>query len=96
MNQRLHDIAIDLLKQLIATPSFSREEDKTADLLAYFFQQQGIVSHRKGNNIWAVNQHFDSTKPSMGLATWKNSPNGKILKSDTVIAKNYLSEKEIK
>ncbi len=67
MNQRLHDIAIDLLKQLIATPSFSREEDKTADLLAYFFQQQGIVSHRKGNNIWAVNQHFDSTKPSILL-----------------------------
>ena len=32
----------------------------------------------------------------MGLTTWKNSPDGKILKSDTEIAKNYLSEKEIK
>jgi hypothetical protein len=35
-------------------------------------------------------------KPNMGLQTWKNSPSGKILKSDIVIAKNYLVEKEIK
>jgi hypothetical protein len=33
--------------------------------------------------------------PNMGLTTWKNSPDGKILKSDTKIAKNYLSEEEI-
>ena len=32
----------------------------------------------------------------MGLTTWKNAPNGRILKSDTSIAKNYLEEKEIK
>ena len=32
----------------------------------------------------------------MGLTTWKNSPNGRILKSDVTVAKNYLSEKEIK
>ena len=32
----------------------------------------------------------------MGLKTWKNSPNGRVLKSDTKIAKNYLSEAEIK
>ena len=67
MNQRLHDIAIELLKQLIATPSFSREEDKTAELLITFFNQQGITTNRKGNNIWAVNQHFDSSKPSILL-----------------------------
>lgn len=67
MNQRLHDIAIELLKQLIATPSFSREEDKTAELLISFFQQQGITTHRKGNNVWAVNQHFDTSKSSILL-----------------------------
>ncbi len=67
MNQRLHDIAIELLKQLIATPSFSREEDKTAELLISFFQQQGITTHRKGNNVWAINQHFDTSKPSILL-----------------------------
>jgi hypothetical protein len=38
----------------------------------------------------------DKNSPNMGLTTWKNSPNGRILKSDTHIAKNYLSQKEIK
>jgi hypothetical protein len=37
----------------------------------------------------------DSKKANMGLTSWKNSPHGKILKSDTLIAKNYLSEIEI-
>jgi len=37
----------------------------------------------------------DSTKDHMGLTTWKNSPDGRILKSDVTIAKNYLSEQEI-
>lgn len=38
----------------------------------------------------------DHTKQNMGLTTWKNSPDGRILKSDTKVAKNYLSEKQIK
>lgn len=38
----------------------------------------------------------DKTKDNMGLTTWANSPNGRILKSDVIIAKNYLQEKEIK
>lgn len=38
----------------------------------------------------------DSNKENMGLTTWKNAPDGRILKSDTSIAKNYLQEKEIK
>jgi len=38
----------------------------------------------------------DAEKDYMGLKTWKNSPDGRILKSDTSIAKNYLTEKEIK
>lgn len=37
----------------------------------------------------------DKTKDHMGLTTWKNAPNGKVLKSDVSIAKNYLEEKEI-
>lgn len=41
-------------------------------------------------------QRADSTKDYMGLTTWKNAPDGKILKSDVSIAKNYLSEKELK
>ncbi len=38
----------------------------------------------------------DKNKPAMGLTTWKNAPKGRILKSDVVVAKNYLQEKEIK
>ncbi|TWT16422.1 virulence RhuM family protein [Streptococcus sp. sy010] len=38
----------------------------------------------------------DHTKDNMGLTTWKNSPDGRILQADTLIAKNYLTEKEIK
>ena len=38
----------------------------------------------------------NSNKENMGLTTWKNAPDGRILKSDTNIAKNYLQEKEIK
>lgn len=38
----------------------------------------------------------DSQKENMGLTTWKNSPDGRILKSDVTIAKNYLDEKQIR
>jgi len=41
-------------------------------------------------------KNADATKENMGLTTWKNAPDGRILKSDTAIAKNYLQEKEIK
>jgi hypothetical protein len=43
-----------------------------------------------------IHKRVDSQKPNMGLTTWKNSPEGKILKSDIGTAKNYLEEKEIK
>ena len=38
----------------------------------------------------------DSSKENMGLATWKNAPDGRVLISDTTVSKNYLQEKEIK
>ena len=43
-----------------------------------------------------IHSKADSSKENMGLETWKNSPKGRILKSDTTIAKNYLGEPEIK
>ncbi len=43
-----------------------------------------------------IDSRANAENPNMGLTSWKNSPDGKILKSDTNIAKNYLSEKEIK
>lgn len=43
-----------------------------------------------------IDNRADASKLNMGLTTWKNSPTGKILKSDTGVAKNYLQEKEIR
>ncbi len=43
-----------------------------------------------------IYKNADAQKENMGLTTWKNAPQGRILKSDTNIAKNYLQEKEIK
>ena len=63
----LTEAAIELLKRLIATPSFSREEDRTALLLEAFLTEQNIPFERKKNNIWAYNQHFDPAKPTVLL-----------------------------
>lgn len=43
-----------------------------------------------------IMERVDSNKPNMGLTTWKKSPDGKILKSDVSIAKNYLNQDEMK
>ena len=59
--------AIDLLRQLISTPSFSREEDRTATLIQDFLQDQEIRTHRFLNNIWATNYYFEEGKPSILL-----------------------------
>jgi acetylornithine deacetylase len=58
---------IDLLRQLISTPSFSREEEKTAQLIAEFLEGFGVLVNRHGNNVWAVNRFFDKNKPTILL-----------------------------
>jgi len=59
--------AIDLLKKLIAIPSFSKEEDQTALVLTQFFAARNIKVNTIKNNIWAANLHFDANKPSILL-----------------------------
>lgn len=59
--------AVALLQQLIAIPSFSREENLTADVIEKFLAGKGITTHRKLNNIWAWNKHFDAAKPTILL-----------------------------
>src|SRR6478736_3695704 len=59
--------AIALLKSLIETPSFSSEEDQTALLIENWFTQNNIPFERENNNIWAYNQHFDKSKPTLLL-----------------------------
>lgn len=63
----LYSDSIDLLKQLIAIPSFSKEEDKTAACLEAFFQQKNIPCERFLNNVWATNKYFDESKPTLLL-----------------------------
>ena len=63
----LFEQAVQLLLQLISIPSFSREEDKTADAIEQFMKQHGIVMHRKLNNLWAWNKYFDAGKPTILL-----------------------------
>lgn len=63
----LTEEAINLLKKLIAIPSFSREEDKTASALEDFFRQHNIPSHRIGNNIWVKNKFFDPSRTTILL-----------------------------
>lgn len=52
------------------------------------------VTHHTAAEI--VYGRADSTKPNMGLATWKNAPKGRIRKSDVTVAKNYLNETEMR
>ena len=51
------------------------------------------VTHQTAAEI--VYDRADSEKPHMGLMTWKNAPDGRVIKSDVTIAKNYLSEQEV-
>ena len=59
--------AIALLKNLIETPSFSSEENETALLIEDWFQKYQIDYHRTQNNVWAINQEFDESKPTLLL-----------------------------
>lgn len=63
----LQQEAKQLLEKLIATPSFSKEEDKTADLIQDYLLQKKVKTERKKNNIWAINTHYDAAKPTLLL-----------------------------
>ncbi len=67
MTGLLFDDSIDLLKRLISTPSFSKEEDETAAIIESFLEGQGVRTFRKLNNIWAYNKFFDAGKPTILL-----------------------------
>lgn len=69
-NTNLHTLqqsAIELLKQLITTPSFSKEEDKTADILKSFLEKHGVPVKTVKYNVYARNAHFDESKPTILL-----------------------------
>jgi len=63
----LYTGALGLLKELIAIPSYSREEQETAAILRRFFSAKGISVNRYMNNVWVANKHFDADKPTILL-----------------------------
>ena len=65
--QQLQDDAVGLLKELISTPSFSKEEDETAGILCRFIGGKNIEHARVGNNVYALNKYYDANKPSILL-----------------------------
>ena len=76
----------------------SMDYDKNAPTTKLFFakiqnQLHYAVSHQTAAEI--IYSRADSTQNHMGLSTWKKAPDGKILKSDVAIAKNYLAKEEL-
>ena len=77
----------------------SIDYDKNAEITKNFFAfiQNKFHYAITGNTAAEIiYKSVDKSKENLGLTTWKNSPDGRILKSDVLIAKNYLEEKEIK
>lgn len=66
-NQQLYQDAVKLLQQLIATPSLSREEQGTAQLIGSLLAEKGVPYQQHLNNVWAQNRHFDPAKPTILL-----------------------------
>ena len=59
----IYKLSIALLEQLISIPSFSGEEQKTADVIDQFLIKNNVHTIKKYNNVWAYNKHFDPAKP---------------------------------
>jgi len=86
--------AVDLLKEMIAIPSFSREENEVADHIENYIKKNGHIPHRKGNNIWILSPDFDNAKPSILLNShidtvkpvsgWTLDPFSPIIEDDTL------------
>ena len=77
----------------------SIDYDKNSDIAQTFYKTIQNKFHFAITGQTAaeiVYNRVDAGKDNMGLTNWENSPDGKILKSDVVVAKNYLNEKEIK
>ncbi|MFI3142047.1 MAG: virulence RhuM family protein [Clostridia bacterium] len=76
----------------------SSDYDSKSPISSEFFKKiQNKMHYAVSNNTAAgiIKNRADSQKDHMGLTSWKNSPEGKILKSDVLIAKNYLNKDEI-
>jgi hypothetical protein len=100
--ERIREIRLSerrLYQKITDLFALSADYDKSSELTKEFFTSVQNKLH------WAITgqtaaeiiyTQSDAKKIHMGLKTWKNSPQGKILKSDVTIAKNYLAEQHLK
>lgn len=90
--RRAYQKITDIFEQ--CSCDYDKDSETTKNF--YAFVQNKLHFAVSGNTAAEiVYNRADSQKEHMGLTSWKNSPNGKIYKSDVTIAKNYLNEKEI-
>jgi acetylornithine deacetylase len=84
-----------LLEELIRIPSFSKEENRTADLLEKYLHSQGYSPTRMFNNVWAANKFYDALKPTLLLNShhdtvrpagqWTTNPHAPVLHGEKLI-----------
>ena len=76
----------------------SADYDRDSETTKQFFKTVQNMMHyavTKQTAAEIIYDRADAERPHMGLTTWKNAPDGRVIKSDVTIAKNYLSEKEV-
>ena len=86
--QKITDIYAECSSDYDPKSEITRTFYKTVQNMMHY-----AVTHQTAAEI--VYDRADAEKPHMGLMTWKNAPEGRVIKSDVTIAKNYLSEKEV-
>ena len=84
--------AVELLKELIATPRVSRDETKAADKMEAKMREWGLNPRREANNLWVVSDNFDEAKQTILLnahidtvkpvATWTKNPYESLMEGD--------------
>lgn len=76
----------------------SSDYDKESEQTQLFFKTVQNMMHYAVTRQTAaeiIYERANAERPHMGLTTWKNAPDGRVIKSDVTVAKNYLSEKEV-
>ena len=86
--QKITDIYAECSSDYDAQAETTRQFYKTVQNMMHY-----AVTHQTAAEI--IYDRADAEKPCMGLMTWKNAPDGRIIKSDVTVAKNYLSENEV-
>lgn len=91
MNKDLND-AVELLRELIATPRVSREETAAADIMAARMEQWGLQPQREANNVWAICPNYDAQRPTLllnahidtvkAVASWTRDPHDAAIEGD--------------